>query len=54
MKMRTEPFLKNFMTPDLQKSSKNLKFLKKLILLETTNNVLIHLANTISGSFSEF
>ena len=54
MKMRTEQFLKNFITPDLQKSSKNLKFLKKVILLETTKNVLIHLAITIFGSFSEF
>ena len=29
MKIRTKSFLKNFMTPDLQKSSKNLEMLKK-------------------------
>ena len=54
MKIRTKPFLKNFMTPDLQKSSENLKFLKNFFLLETTKNVLIHVPNTISGSFGEF
>ena len=52
--IRTQSFLKNFMTPDLQKSSKNLKFFKKFFLLETTKKVLIDVPNTILGSFSEF
>ena len=54
MKMRTEPFLKNFMTPDLQKSSKNLKYIKKIFLLKTTKNGLIYVPKTISGCFGEF
>ena len=51
---RTQSFLKNFMTPDLQKSSKNLKFFKKNFLLETTKKVLIYVPKNILGSFSEF
>ena len=54
LNIRTWSFLKNFMTPDLAKNSKSLKFLKKLFLLETTKNILIHVPNTISGSFGEF
>ena len=54
MKMRTYSFLKNFMTPDLQKSSKNLEILKKIFFLETTKKVLIHVRNNISGSFGKF
>ena len=52
--IRTQSFLKNFMTPDLQKSSKNLEFFKNFFLLETTKKVLIYVPNTILGSFSEF
>ena len=54
MKMKTWSFLKNFMTPDLQKSSKNLEIIKKKFFLETTIKVLIHVRNNISGSFGEF
>ena len=54
LKKRTESFLKNFMTPDLQKSSKKLKFFKKFFLLETTQKVLLHVLNNIAGSFGEF
>ena len=42
------------MTPDLQKSSKNLEILKKIFFLETTKKVLINVQNNISGSFGEF
>ena len=54
MKIRTYSFLKNFMTPDLQKSSKNLEILKNFFFLGTTKKVLIHVRNNISGSFGEF
>ena len=54
MKIRTKSFLKNFMTPDLQKSSKNLEMLKKIFLLETTKKVLFHVRNNILGRFGEF
>ena len=54
LKIRTQSFLKNFMTPDLQKSSKKLKFFKKFFLLETTQKVLIHVPNNIAGSFGVF
>ena len=54
LKKRTQSFLKNLMTPDLQKSSKKLKFFKKFFLLETTQKVLIHVPNNIAGSFGEF
>ena len=54
MKMKTWSFLKNFMTPDLQKSSKNLEIIKKKFFLEITKKVLIHVPNNISGSFGEF
>ena len=54
MKMRTDPFLKIFMTSDLQKSSKNLKILKKIFWRETTKKVLIYVLNVVSGSFGEF
>ena len=54
LKIRTQSFSKNFMTPDMQESSKKLKFFKKFFLLETTQKVLIHVPNNISGSFAEF
>ena len=54
MKMRTYPFFKIFMTSDLQKSSKNLKILKKMFWTETTKKVLIYVPNVVSGSFGEF
>ena len=53
MKMRTYPFLKIFMTPDLQKSSKNLKIFKKKFWTETIKKVLIYVPNVVSGSFGE-
>ena len=54
MKMRTYPFLKIFMTLDLQKSSNNVKIFKKNFWRETTKKVLIYMPNVISGSFGEF
>ena len=54
MKMKNWSFLKYFMTPDLQNSSKNLKLSKIFFLLETTNKGLIYVLNTVSGSFGEF
>ena len=54
MKMRTYSFFKIFMTPDLQKSSKNLKILKNIFSTETTKKVLIYMPNVVSGSFGEF
>ena len=54
MKMRTYPFLKIFMTPDLQKSSKNVKIFKKIFGTETTKKALIYIPNIVSGSFGEF
>ena len=54
LKMRTQSFLKNFMTPEPQNSSKKLKFFKNFFLLETTQKVLIHVPNNIAGSFGEF
>ena len=53
MKMSTYRFLKNFMTPDLQKSSKNMKIFKKIVWTETTKKVLIYVPNVVSGSFGE-
>ena len=54
MKMRTHSFFKIFMTPDLQKSSKNLRILKKNFWRETTKKVLINMPNIVSGSFGGF
>ena len=54
MKMSTYRFLKNFMTPDLQKSSKNVKIFKKIVWTETTKKVLIDIRNAVSGTFGEF
>ena len=54
MKMRTYSFFKIFMTPDLQKSSKNLKILKKSFSTETTKKVLIYIPDAVSDSFGEF
>ena len=54
MKMSTYPFLIIFMTPDLQKSPKNLKIVKKIVWTETTKKVLIYVPNVVSGSFGEF
>ena len=54
MKIRTKSFLKNFLTPDLQKNSKNLEISKKKFFLETTKRVLIHIGNNISDSFCDF
>ena len=54
MKMGTYPFLKIFMTPDLQKSSKNLKIFEKNFWTETTKKVLIYVPNVLSDSFGEF
>ena len=54
MKMSTYRFLKNFMTPDLRKSSKNVKIFKKIVWTETTKKVLIYVPNVVSGSFGEF
>ena len=42
------------MTQDLDKSSKNLKFFKKIFLHQTTKKVLIPVPNNIQGSFWEF
>ena len=39
------------MTPDLQKSSKNLEILIKFLFLETTKKVFIHNQNNILDSF---
>ena len=54
MKMRTSSFFKIFMTPDLQKSSKNVKIFKKIFGTETTKKVLIDIRNAVSGTFCEF
>ena len=54
MKMSTYRFLKNFMTPDLQKSLKNVKIFKKIVWTETTKKVLIYIPDAVSGSFGEF
>ena len=54
MKMRTSSFFKIFMTPDLQKSSKNVKIFKKIFGTETTKKVLIYIQNAVSGTFGEF
>ena len=53
MKIRTKSFLKHFMNPDLQKSSKNLEILKKFFFSKQLKN-LIHVRNKILGSFGEF
>ena len=54
MKLRTYPFFKIFMTPDLQKRSKYVKIFKKNFGTETTKKVLIHIRNALSGTFGEF
>ena len=54
LKMSTYPFLKIFMTPDLQKSSKNVKIFKKTFWTETTKKVLIYIPNIVSGTSGEF
>ena len=53
MKMETWSFLKYFMTPDLQKISKNLNLFKDFFFLETTKKGLIYVLITISGSSGE-
>ena len=51
MKIRTYSFLKNFMTPDLQKSSKNLEILKKNFF--SRNNQKSLNSRSISGSLQK-
>ena len=54
MKMRTKSFFKNFLTPDVQKSSKNLEILKQIFFPETTKKILIHVLDNILSSIGEF